>query len=71
MQSAMVSPWTNKWNAVFDFTPNRGAENGDPNWRLESALNWRMLPPLGEINEKVSKVREFKGDRIKSVNDIS
>lgn len=30
-----------------------------------------MIPFLGEINEKVSKVREFKGDRIKSVRDIT
>ena len=44
---------------------------GVPNWSINEQLKWIFIPHLGEINEKVSKVREFKGDRIKSVNDIT
>ena len=70
MQAADVSPWANKWQGVYDFTAHRQTE-GVPNWSISQQLNWKMIPFLGEIHEKVSKVREFKGDRIKSVRDIT
>ena len=45
---------------------------GHPNWTTIDSLKWRLIPFLGEIHEKVTKVQEFKGaDRIKSVNDIT
>lgn len=69
MQQASISPWTNKWQAVYDFTAHRGVE-GVPNWAIDEKLIWEMLPPLGEVNEKVTKVREFKGS-VKNLNDIS
>ena len=56
MQAAKVSPWANKWNEVYDFTPNRGAENGDPNWSIDESLHWKMIAPLGEVVEKMEKV---------------
>ena len=40
------------------------------NWTTESKLDWKIIPLLGEIHEKVSKVKEFK-ERIKSVKDIT
>ena len=69
MQIAQVSPWANKWQAVYDFTAHRSLE-GVPNWQINSPLDWKIIPPLGEINEKVTKVKEFK-DRVKNVNDIT
>jgi len=56
MKLASVSPWTNKRNAVFDFTAHRTADNGDPNWGIESQLNWSGMAPMAEVNEKITKV---------------
>ena len=70
MQAANVSLWANLWYKVHDFTPGRGAINGDPNWFVNPKLNWKLMAPLGEVQEKVSKVKEFKS-KVKSVKDIS
>lgn len=69
MQASSISPWANKWQAVYDFTPNRGQE-GVKNWMIAEKLNWKIIAPLGEIHEKVSKVKAFK-DRVKSIKDIT
>ena len=64
-----LSPWTNKWEAVYDFTAHKTAESGVPNFTVNPELNWRMMAPLGEISEKVNKVKEFK-QQVKGVQDI-
>ena len=71
MQSALTSPWANKWTEVYDFTASTQIRADVPNWSVLSTLNWSLLPPLQEVNEKIQKVREFKGDKIKTTNDIS
>lgn len=65
-----TSPWTNKWQDVYDFTAHRTAESGIPNWSINDSLNWTMIKPLGEVNEMVSKVKEFN-PAIKGVQDIT
>lgn len=47
MKMCMTSPWTNKWQAVYDFTAHRTAESGVPNWSIDDALIWDMIKPLG------------------------
>ena len=43
-----------------------------PNWCITEKLTWRLIPFLGEIYEKISKVQEFKGvDRVKNMADIT
>ena len=69
MQKADVSPWANKWNEVYDFTGNREVVPGQPNWVIKPALNWKMMAPLGEVEEKVSKVQQFK-QNVRSMADI-
>eukprot|EP00354_Favella_ehrenbergii_P012615 CAMPEP_0170457418 /NCGR_PEP_ID=MMETSP0123-20130129/4713_1 /TAXON_ID=182087 /ORGANISM="Favella ehrenbergii, Strain Fehren 1" /LENGTH=113 /DNA_ID=CAMNT_0010721197 /DNA_START=694 /DNA_END=1035 /DNA_ORIENTATION=+ len=69
MQMCQTSPWTNKWQDVYDFTAHRTAESGVPNWYVDEALNWRQIAPLGEVSEKVAKVREFKAS-VRGPNDI-
>ena len=32
MMPSRISPWTNNWTEVFDFTPQKRAENGEPNY---------------------------------------
>ena len=49
MQIAEISPWLNKWHAIYDFTPDRQAENGDPNWQISAPLNWKFIAPLKEV----------------------
>lgn len=70
MQAANVSPWANKWQAIYDFTAHRQTE-GIPNWSINELLHWKMIPPLGEINEKITKVKAFKGDRVQNARDIT
>lgn len=71
LKLADMSPWTNKWNEVFDFTAHRTADDGTPNWRNSSNLNWKLIAPLGEVTEKMEKVQAFKGaDAVKSLYDI-
>ena len=71
LQKAGVSPWCNKWNEVFDFTAHKQAADGSPNWELDTGLNWDMIAPLYGVNEKMTKVKELKGDdQVKSVKDI-
>jgi hypothetical protein len=70
MKLASISPWTNKWNAVFDFTAHRTAPNGDPNWSISPDLNWNGMAPLAEVNEKITKVKAFK-EHVKHIKDIT
>ena len=69
MQMCATSPWVNKWQDVYDFTAHKTAESGVPNFSVNTALNWKMMAPLGEINEKVSKIKEFKSS-VMGVQDI-
>ena len=43
---------------------------GKKNWMITPALNWKMMAPLGEVEEKVTKVQQFK-QNVKSLTDIS
>ena len=54
---------------MYDFTGNREVEPGQPNWLIKSALNWKLMAPLGEVEEKVTKVQQFK-QNVKSLSDI-
>ena len=69
LQSAATSPWTNKWQDIYDFTPHRTANSGVPNWQISTPLNWRHMAPLGEVSEKINKVREFK-PTVKNLSEI-
>ena len=69
IQACNLSPWTNKWEAIYDFTAHKTSESGVPNFTVSPELNWRMMAPLGEISEKVNKVKEFK-QQVKGVQDI-
>ena len=53
MQSALTSPWANKWTEVYDFTASTQIRADVPNWSVLSTLNWALLPPLLEVNEKI------------------
>ena len=71
LKLADMSPWTNKWNEVFDFTAHRTAGDGTPNWRNSINLYWNLIAPLGEVQEKIEKVQAVRGqDAVKSIYDI-
>ena len=56
MRLANTSPWSNNWTKIYDFTPHKTAESGVPNWSIDTSLNWKMIAPLGEVSEKITKV---------------
>lgn len=60
LQMCNTSPWTNKWQDIYDFTAHKTAASGVPNFTVNTALDWNMMAPMAEVQEKVSKVQEFK-----------
>ena len=43
---ANISPWTNLWTDVFDFTPHKKSETGEPNFFTTSNLEKGFIRPL-------------------------
>ena len=78
MQSAGLSPWINKWNMVNDLSPSPvsafvTSDIQSPttkNFVVASNLNWIFIPPLGEIYEKISKVKENKPS-VQGIQDVT
>lgn len=79
MKSAGLSPWANKWNLVNDSSPIPVVsaflteDVQSPivkNFVVASNLNWRLIPPLGEIYEKITKVKEIKPS-VRGIQDIT
>lgn len=36
MFKANISIWTNKWDNIYDFTPQKKADDGSPNYTVSS-----------------------------------
>ena len=80
MQSAGLSPWTNKWHVVNDnspapvsaFVPSGVISPISPrkNFVVAANLNWKFIPPLGEIYEKITKVKEIKPS-VQGIQDVT
>ena len=53
MLKSNVSLWTNKWTEVYDFTPHKTADDGTPNWKINTAL-------LNDPSEFIKPLQQMK-----------
>ena len=61
MKRANLSPWTNKWNDVYDFTPQRKADDGSPNYIVSQKVIHDFVSPLAKLKSLVERVSQAKG----------
>ena len=56
MMQCKISPWTNNWTDVFDFTPQKKSPTGEPNWFTEAdPLVENFMRPLEHAKEIMAK----------------
>lgn len=48
MRPSMVSPWTNNWFDIYDFTPHKRADDGSPNFYCVPQIDRQFMRPLEE-----------------------
>ena len=70
MKAANLSPWTNKWNDVYDFTPHRKADDGSPNFTVSKKVIYDFVSPLEKLTSLVKRVSQAKGVEITSLEEI-
>ena len=71
MRPCMVSPWTNNWNDIFDFTPHKKSPDASvPNFYCVSSLETDFIKPLEQVKELIMKATVAKGVAIKSLNEL-
>jgi len=56
MMNSSLSPWTSKWNDIFDFTPNKKADTGLPNFYLGESLEKDFMMPLERAKKIMYKM---------------
>ena len=67
MMHCNISPWTNNWTEIFDFTPQKKAATGEPNYYISGEeLDYDFIRPLAHAKEIMSKV---EGEP-KSLNEV-
>ena len=50
---ANLSLWTNKWNDVYDYTPQKKADDGTPNFMISKHLVEDFVSPFEDIHSLV------------------
>ena len=51
-----ISPWTNNWTDVFDFTPGKKSATGEPNFYIAGdPLVYDFVRPLEHAKEIIEK----------------
>ena len=71
MRSAMVSPWTNSWTAIFDFTPHKVSTSGEPNFFCEGELTHDFIRPLWQARSLIEKATVSRGKAPTSLNEVT
>ena len=71
MREAKLSPWTNKWSDIYDFTPGKTADSGKPNYRVSQKIIKDFISPFEEIKSLVDRVSKQKGIEITSLQQIT
>jgi len=71
MRKAKVSIWENLWSSVYDFTPDKKADDGKPNWSLSKHQVEGFISQFTELQKLVQRVSKLKGGAaITSLEDI-
>ena len=70
MKQAGQSIWTNKWTEVYDFTPNKKADDGSPNFTISSSLKLGFVTPFEELQKRFEKIKEEKGLETNDLREI-
>ena len=71
MQKSNLSPWTNNWVEVFDFTPNKKAGSGEPNFTIKGSITSDLILPLKKAQTLAEMAKEATGEEIKSLDEIA
>ena len=65
---ANTSLWVNRWTEVYDFTPNKKADDGTPNWRCVPELyQGDFIVGLDRMKAMLKSLQSMHGDEIKSI----
>ena len=64
---ARISPWTNLWTDVFDFTPHKKSADGEPNFYTVSNLEKDFVRPLEKTKQIIDIAKERKGEEVKGL----
>lgn len=63
MKNAKVSYWNNKWNEIYDFTPNKIVTKG-LNYSLSLEPTSDFVTSLDDMKKIVAQVEKKKGEKI-------
>jgi excinuclease UvrABC helicase subunit UvrB len=63
MKNAKISYWNNKWNEIYDFTPNKVVTKG-LNYSISLEPTSRFVTSLDEMKKIVAQVEKKKGEKI-------
>lgn len=61
MQAAKLSAWNNKWNEIFDFTPN--AKKGK-NYKIVAERQTGFVSKLSQMMQLIEQIEKAKGSKI-------
>ena len=68
---ANISPWTNLWTDVFDFTPHKKSETGEPNFFTTSNLEKGFIRPLEQTKQIIENAKQRRnGEEVKGLQEI-
>lgn len=70
MRPSMVSPWTNNWFDIYDFTPHKRADEGTPNFYCVPDVEPNFMRPLEEAKEIINKARLARGTDVKTLAEV-
>ena len=68
MHPSTVSPWTNNWIEVYDFTPHKKAATGEPNYYINSEIDPSFIKPLKLAKEVMARASASVGHELKSLD---
>jgi hypothetical protein len=67
MKAAKLSPWNNKWNDVYDFTPNQGADSKKKNYRIKKDILPSFVTSLEQMLSIFTRIEKARGVKIESL----
>ena len=70
MHSSKISPWCNAWSDIYDFTPNKVAASGEPNFFCSQEIEPSFCRNLEEAKKLLDKASSAKGTELTNLAEI-
>ena len=70
MRSAKISLWTNKWTDIYDFTPEKRADDGTPNYTISTLTKQNFVITFSEMKKMFERASKEKGEETNDMRDI-